>query len=149
MVTIKIDRRAFYVVVGLLVLLVPLGLGVHLGRSRPQAGTTQSQNPTAPAAGAPTVPVAAIGQNPSAAQNQAQAPIELPTADPTLAAVPRITIDEAIKRYGQPDAVFVDARTSDQYQQGHIKDAISVPELEVQSKMAELPRDKELIIYCA
>lgn len=73
-------------------------------------------------------------------------PIEVP---PTLSAdaVPRISADEAILRVDQANVLFLDIRTDIQYQQSHVKGAISMPV--IGGHLNEIPRDKDLILYCA
>jgi len=46
--------------------------------------------------------------------------------------------------------VLIDARTAPEYQEAHIKDAINIPDKELQKNMGFLPQDKSalLVIYC-
>ncbi len=43
---------------------------------------------------------------------------------------------------------IVDVRPFDEYQAGHIPGAISIPVEELEGRLAELPRDREVIAYC-
>jgi len=48
------------------------------------------------------------------------------------------------------DLVVIDARTSEEYQQAHIKGAISIPLelLEKDAKLLSAPKDAKLVFYC-
>lgn len=146
MVTINLDRRVLKVVLGLLVLVGTFGIAIVIGqRLSPVA--------TVPAPSVATTPLA--NPNPPAAPNpglvaQPQPVIGFtPGADATLAAEPRLEIADALKRLGQPDAVFIDVRSKPVYDGGHIQGAINVPVAEIATRAAELPKDKDLILYCA
>jgi 3-mercaptopyruvate sulfurtransferase SseA len=67
----------------------------------------------------------------------------------SLESARRITREEAIKMVGAHKAVYVDVRTKDQYDIGHIKGAINIPSNEVAARMKELPKGKFIITYCA
>ena len=61
----------------------------------------------------------------------------------------RLTVDEASKMYGAEDTVFIDVRRDDEYINGHIKNALSIPVDDILSRIDELPTDKKLIFICA
>jgi rhodanese-related sulfurtransferase len=42
----------------------------------------------------------------------------------------------------------LDVRPSEEYQSGHIAGAISIPLHELQDRLAELPRDQDIVAYC-
>ena len=69
-------------------------------------------------------------------------------ADPAAEA-PRISVADAKKAVDSGKAILVDVRSALQYQQEHLKGAISLPGYEVQARLAELPKDKQIITYCA
>ena len=50
----------------------------------------------------------------------------------------------------QSDYIIVDARTDEEFEQGHIKDAVLIPEYEIADRAnEELPRKDQLIlVYC-
>ena len=45
-------------------------------------------------------------------------------------------------------ALLVDVRTPEEYAEGHIPDAINVPVQELEARMAELPKDRPIVVYC-
>ncbi len=65
-----------------------------------------------------------------------------------LKSAPRVSLAEAKDKLekGQ-DVVFVDLRSPAQYEQAHIPGAISIPLEQLARRIAELPRDKEIIFY--
>lgn len=70
-----------------------------------------------------------------------------PPADP-LAAAPRISAAEARKALDAGKAILVDVRAASAYEVEHAKGAINVPAFEMYARLAELPKDKQLITYC-
>ncbi|MDP9361975.1 MAG: rhodanese-like domain-containing protein [Acidobacteriota bacterium] len=86
------------------------------------------------------------GTTPST-QVKLAAPVVVPQAP--LESARRITREEAIKLVKQKKAIYVDVRARDQYDQGHIKGAFSVPLAEVISRLRDLPPKKFIITYCA
>lgn len=88
---------------------------------------------------APTVTPA-----PAIESQQAVAAREVP-----LESARRIQRDEAIKLVKTGKAVFVDVRPRAQYDEGHIKGAVSFPLSELPAHMKELPTKKMIITYCA
>ncbi|MEN6438253.1 MAG: rhodanese-like domain-containing protein [Syntrophobacter sp.] len=62
-----------------------------------------------------------------------------------------VNTDQVKEMLAQKQAfVLIDARTSQEYQEAHIKDAINIPDKELQKNMGLLPQDKSalLVIYC-
>ena len=45
-------------------------------------------------------------------------------------------------------SVLLDVRTSEEYQQGHLKESINIPVDELRERLEELPEDKEIWVYC-
>jgi rhodanese-related sulfurtransferase/DNA-binding HxlR family transcriptional regulator len=56
--------------------------------------------------------------------------------------------EELIARLSRGDAVLVDVRPEEEYQAGHIEGARSIPIDELERRLAELPKDREVIAYC-
>ncbi len=63
---------------------------------------------------------------------------------------PRIALKDFKKRYDDPAKrpLIIDVRQKDDYEQGHIKGAISFPQDQVDNRVGELPKDKLIIAYC-
>ena len=62
--------------------------------------------------------------------------------------VPRIGVQESQTKQAQGQAILVDVRSTEAFQKSHAAGAISIPEEEMGARMNELPRDKEIILYC-
>jgi rhodanese-related sulfurtransferase len=56
--------------------------------------------------------------------------------------------EELLARLSRGDAVLVDVRPADEYAAGHIDGARSIPIGELERRIAELPKDREVIAYC-
>ncbi len=70
-------------------------------------------------------------------------------AEQALEKAKRISRDEAIKLVKEGKAIFVDVRSRDSYEAGHIKGAVSIPESQIAERLKELPPHKMIITYCA
>jgi hypothetical protein len=74
-------------------------------------------------------------------------------AQPTFAMpypnVSRISLQEAQDKLEQGQVVLLDVRSKSSYDQAHAQGALSVPEEEIVAHLDELPRDKEIILYCS
>lgn len=62
--------------------------------------------------------------------------------------VEQIGREELLGRLGRGEVVLVDVRPAQEYAAGHIDDARSIPLLELEQRLAELPSDREVIAYC-
>ncbi len=66
--------------------------------------------------------------------------------------IPAISIEEAVRLFKNNEAVFLDARSEEQYHEGHIPGAWSLPWENVEDQCFEvidrLPWDKMIITYC-
>ena len=49
---------------------------------------------------------------------------------------------------GRPDLCFLDVRPKDEYQKGHLPEAVSIPLDELAVRLGDLPKDKLIIAYC-
>lgn len=60
--------------------------------------------------------------------------------------VKSISLEQAQKGY--KDGLLLDVRPQDEYQEGHIKSAINIPLDVLSDKLTELPKDRQIIVYC-
>lgn len=63
--------------------------------------------------------------------------------------ITRISIEDAKKAFDAGTAIIVDTRAADAYNSEHIKGSINIPTAETAKRIAELPKDKQLIFYCS
>ena len=85
--------------------------------------------------------VNAIGSTPVPADLNTDQTVPFP-------AVPRLAVDKALAAYEAKQAVFVDARTTGQYEAGHIPGAKSIPVNDLESRLKELNPEQWIITYC-
>ncbi|HEX7071543.1 MAG TPA: MBL fold metallo-hydrolase [Rhodothermales bacterium] len=57
--------------------------------------------------------------------------------------------EEVRRRKDEPGTVVLDVRSRDEYNQGHIDGALNIPHTRLRERLAEIPRDKELLVHCA
>jgi rhodanese-related sulfurtransferase len=62
--------------------------------------------------------------------------------------VEAIDRDELVARMARGDVVLVDVRPHEEYATGHIDGARSIPLDELERRLAELPRGREVVAYC-
>ncbi len=62
---------------------------------------------------------------------------------------PRISLAEAKARFDARTALFVDVRSQGEYDAAHILNAQLLSLAELPARYRELPRDREIITYCA
>jgi hypothetical protein len=102
------------------------------------AGTARNNAPPPP-----TTTTNAGGANQSNA-NAAPGPAQNPGD-----IVRRVTPPELKGMMDRGEAVVVDVRGKDDYDEGHIKGAISIPRGQTAARLGELPQDKLIVFYCA
>jgi len=56
--------------------------------------------------------------------------------------------DELLRRVREGAVTVLDVRPSEEYHAGHIPGALSVPVPELKKRLAELPRNREIVAYC-
>jgi rhodanese-related sulfurtransferase len=59
-----------------------------------------------------------------------------------------ISVTQAIEWINQRQAIWVDVRSPEQYQGGHIAQARNVPTPEIEKKSTGLPKNKPLVVVC-
>lgn len=64
------------------------------------------------------------------------------------AAMGRLDAQALAEKVRRGDVVLIDLRPADEYAAGHLPAARSVPFDELEQRLEDLPRDKELIAYC-
>jgi hypothetical protein len=62
--------------------------------------------------------------------------------------VPRISLQETQRKLESGEAILVDVRSKELYDSSHAQGALSIPETEIDSRLAEIPRDVDVILYC-
>jgi len=129
--TITVSRNALIFVLAV----IALGaIGYFIGSqvNKPPAG------PTMVTATLPAAVADALAPQPQVVQ---------PTLVPDTA--PRISMADFKQQLDQrADMIIVDVRTADQYNLAHIPGAVNIPEMEVPNRLAELPKDKQIVLYC-
>ncbi len=68
-------------------------------------------------------------------------------AEQVIGDVSRISLATAKQLFDQRNAMFVDVRSHEDYEQSHIAGAINLPLREIAKYYADLPRDRQLIFY--
>ena len=63
--------------------------------------------------------------------------------------VRRISVADARAEFEGGKAIIIDVRGDLAYRQGHIKGAQSIAINELESHLKDLPKDKEIILYCS
>lgn len=56
--------------------------------------------------------------------------------------------DALVSRVGSGEVTLLDVRPLEEFEAGHIPGAVSVPLAELESRLANLPRDREVVAYC-
>jgi ArsR family transcriptional regulator len=59
-----------------------------------------------------------------------------------------VAAKELLARLRRGDAVILDVRPEDEYGLGHLPGALNIPLRQLEQRLAELPRGRELIAYC-
>lgn len=97
--------------------------------------------------------VIAVAGEPTATPAAAAAPAAKPAvpaaAPATVVAVPMS--QEALLEHqaSHPEHLFLlDVRTPQEYAEGHVPGAVNVPHDQLASRLAEVPKDKDVVLYC-
>ena len=71
------------------------------------------------------------------------------TQESKPASITNITADEVYKLLSSnKDHFILDVRSKEEFDGGHIEGAYLVPVSELENRLAELPQDKPIIVYC-
>jgi rhodanese-related sulfurtransferase len=67
-----------------------------------------------------------------------------------MAAPPPVTPQQVHELQAQDDpSLFVlDVRSPEEFAAGHVPGAVNIPQDQVASRLAEIPKDKEVVLYC-
>jgi ArsR family transcriptional regulator len=59
-----------------------------------------------------------------------------------------VAAKELLTRLRQGDVVILDVRPEDEYGLGHLPGALNIPLRQLEQRLAELPRKREIVAYC-
>lgn len=72
----------------------------------------------------------------------------MPTQEIKPEDVPRISVDELILLQAKKAVFLIDVRVKDSYTE-KILGAVQIPIDEIEARLKEIPRNKEIVTYCA
>lgn len=75
--------------------------------------------------------------------NNVITPTDIPEGD-----IPRVTLADARTAFNAKTAVFVDVRSLDSFQAGHIPGALSIPLADIGDRLNEISPQQWIITYC-
>ena len=61
----------------------------------------------------------------------------------------RISSEEALEMQNNGDSTIIDVRNEDEYESGHVTNAVWIPVDEIVQRMEELPSEGNLLFICA
>ena len=59
-----------------------------------------------------------------------------------------ISVAQAYEKYGQEDVIFLDVREQSEWDEFHAPLATLIPLGELDARLSELPKDKEIVVVC-
>jgi hypothetical protein len=101
--------------------------------------------------------ILAVERNQRLASATAVFPTDLPvvtvpplaTRPPPFPEVARITGSDLLEKIESGTVIVVDVRGTQYYERMHIPGSLSIPEGQIPERLDELPKDKEIVLYCA
>ena len=71
-------------------------------------------------------------------------------ASMAMAAPPLVTPQQVheLQVKKDPSLLVIDVRSAEEYAAGHVPGAVNIPHDQVASRLAEIPKDKEVVLYC-
>ena len=57
-------------------------------------------------------------------------------------------VDELLHRLSEDQVILLDVRPSEEYAAGRLPQAVSIPLVDLEARLQELPLDKEIVAYC-
>jgi phage shock protein E len=88
----------------------------------------------------------ALGDEPASVP----APQAAPPASAAQPGVPLVSQDALLARQAKHDpALFLlDVRTPEEFAAGHVPGAVNIPHDQVDARVGEVPKDKDVVLYC-
>src|SRR5437868_2610214 len=123
----------------LVVAMLALASVTDAQRTKPKSKAKKSSTATGAAPAKPADQPSQATQTPPAAGHKEESEI------------PRITVDELKERLAKNAPVFIiDSRSQGSYDGSEIKikGAVRIPADEIESRLSEIPRDREVVVYC-
>lgn len=59
-----------------------------------------------------------------------------------------VSVSDLVERMGAGLVTVVDVRPKEEYEAGHLRGAINVPLADIEQRLADLPRGREVVAYC-
>lgn len=59
-----------------------------------------------------------------------------------------VSVEEARQKLDAHEALMIDVRERDEWQAGHVKGAQHIPLGELGTRLDEIPRDREILLFC-
>lgn len=59
-----------------------------------------------------------------------------------------VDVTEAQRRFARREAVLIDVREPDEWQEGHVAGATHIPLGDLPARLAEVPRDRPVLLFC-
>lgn len=59
-----------------------------------------------------------------------------------------VSLAELRRRVREGDVTVIDVRPEDEYRSGHIPEALSIPVAQLKRRLAEIPKNREVVAYC-
>jgi predicted sulfurtransferase len=133
-----VARKIIYRVLSALGIVAVFAVGLWLGRLYSAAS------------GPGAVTIQEFGSTVVRQIRQLWEPSTSPSVPDSGSDVPRVNPEQLKEKLDAgDDIVIVDVRSKEDFDEGHIIGAVSIPWEEIEDRYTELPRDKEIITYCA
>jgi rhodanese-related sulfurtransferase len=77
-------------------------------------------------------------------------PAAAPAAKPAAASVTPMSQEQLLEHQAKhPQHLFVlDVRSPEEFKEGHVPGAVNVPYDQIASRLADVPKDKDVVLYC-
>jgi rhodanese-related sulfurtransferase len=59
-----------------------------------------------------------------------------------------VTTEDAWRKLGAGEAIMIDVREADEWRAGHVAGATHIPFGDLASRLAEIPRSREVLLFC-